>query len=260
MEIYKPIISLFTSFFELSVALNFAYAASKQLRDTIKSGFLHNLQKLQKEYESASERLSNRLIILNEDPNIEKISEGVNQQSSKMLKDLTDEVELIKEKIDDAQLKVTNQIKPIYIFVAILGILILYLGGVESYFGNFPKMELTNILFVSTMYLIILYILSFTKKEVSSLFTSFFGVLIIIISFLFPYEIISTNNFDNFDIVNYSLVLSFFPLLFTIMRLFIMQTALSLKYQWKWYFHMKKLSKLEKELKSYQLSKDSLLK
>ena len=125
-------------------------------------------------------------------------------------------------------------------------------------------MEFSNVLFMSTIYLFFLYILSFTNNEVSSLFTSFFGIMIVVLSFLSPIKLyeyfIFIDKIDNFNIVNYSLLLSFFPLIFTISRLFIMQTALSLKYQWNWYFHMKKLTKLEKELKSYQLSKDSLLK
>ena len=88
MLAYQPIISAYASFFELSVALNFAYAASSQFRETMKSGFLYNIRKMDSWYSSKQKDVMGKLTLMSDEDVDLTARENIKDRFTNILKDL----------------------------------------------------------------------------------------------------------------------------------------------------------------------------
>lgn len=83
---YAPLIGAYASFFELSVALNFTYAASSQFRDAMKSGFLYNVRKMDSWYATKQKDVISKLILMSDEDIDLNAKENIKEKFQVILK------------------------------------------------------------------------------------------------------------------------------------------------------------------------------
>lgn len=205
--------------------------------------------------EDKKQELESRLTVFTDDflPNTQK--DKVLKSLSKMLNSLRQKDSNLDAEIEESQEKVTAQIRPIYVFIAIFGIFLLFLGGQESIHSFFPRLELYTLLLLTSLTTAFLYSLSFTKYHVSVLLTGIIALIVVFISLLFPLSLFN-EIFPDKLLVNIALILSFLPFALAITRLFTINLILNIKYRFPFFKAKWKISRLEKNLEKLKSSRD----
>lgn len=162
MADYSPIIGSYASIFELSVAMNFAYTASRPFRKAMKDGFLYNIRAMENWYDEKRIEVSGMITLLTDVDEDSKAN--IKKDLNESLLDLKKEDETLRNIIIETQAKIADEIKPIYIYTAFFSLIMLFLGGQEAVHNRFPK-EGMQILLIST---IAFYIFSLLSSRITS--------------------------------------------------------------------------------------------
>jgi ABC-type multidrug transport system fused ATPase/permease subunit len=261
MSSYVPIIGAFASFFELSVALNFAYAASSNFQALVKNGFLNDARKLAIKFSENIENVKSRLQIINEDVLIKKHKNTVLENLQKLLADLENDLGKLNSDIEEKQKVTSKQNKPIYIYIAVTSLFMLYLGGVEVIKSSFPTFEMFTMLSLILIFLMVMIVIMlFSDKLISVLVSTIILFFIIIIAYFFPFEIhvfdmleISKIDF-NLLLLKVSLALAFFPFIYSVFHFFIASYWIAIKFQYERYKANRELKNILNNLTNLQKS------
>jgi hypothetical protein len=159
---YTPLVSSYTSLFEVAVALNVAFAASKQVRkvflDLFRTSVLSTEQRLTKDIEETRSMLS----VMNESLDESK-KENILNKLETNLSNLKKTSNTFKKKLFESTIKISEETRPVYILVAIINIFYLFLAGQESVHQMFPGNEMFFITAISFMSIAVL-IATTTRK------------------------------------------------------------------------------------------------
>lgn len=178
----------FSSLYELSVALNFAYVASDSIRELFKRGFLSTTRQLSTKLDKKIEDISVRLTLLNDSLLPPEKKEKVSFSLSLYLKTMKDFDEKLDDRIQEAQELTQNKLKSLYVISALYGILMLFFAGVESNTTRFPYNELITLSFFTSALIGTITFYSF-KRRYPPLFSMIITMfMIIIISVFFPFS------------------------------------------------------------------------
>lgn len=240
---YNPIISSYASIFELSVAMNFAYTASRPFRKAMKDGFLHNIRAMENWYDEKRVEVSSMITLLTDVDEDSKIN--IKQELDESLLDLKKEDEKLHNKIIETQSKIVDEIKPIYIYTALFSLIMLFLGGQEAAHNRFPK-EGIQILLISTFSFYMF--TSITKRFFNSIISAyeaviFAGMITILVLFV-KYDHISQFICNKY-LLDIALVVAFLPFMISAIRL----SLLNIKISWSADKNYKKIRKKLLELK-----------
>lgn len=149
----------------MSVALNLAYAASDQLRQTIKNGFLSDARSLRTKYNTTIQSIGADIITLIDEDILPNHKEKIETKLESLKDKFQKESDNLNEAINDSQDLTAKQLLPYYIITSLFSILMLFLGGQEDIHGVVPLNELiTSILYMTISLFFFLYLL-FGKKN-----------------------------------------------------------------------------------------------
>jgi len=256
------LIGAYASIFELSVALNFAYAASKQFRETMKTGFLLNINNMDTKYKYYQEKLDNDLNMIDETLiSVEKKTD-LKSKYKKTLDDIRNEGSKLEEKLNEAQDTISRKIKPIYIFVAMISLFVLFLGGQEVKHELFPLETMNTIVLLSSVSIVIVYLLSFTKYELAIVDISFILIISIALSIfapsLFPQLLVIINMeiLKKEYITNIALIIAFSPFFISLLTLSFATLKLEINHRKKYSLVMKEVAKLNSNIEVISESKN----
>jgi len=284
MDAYTNLLTPFASFFQLAVAFNLSYAASEQLRQVIKKGFLYSVRNLASLYEDKKNELDAKLEVLSdEDLNSADTREIKNKLTDK-LNALRDEDKSLDLKIKESQEITALKIQPIYIYTALIALFFLFIGGLESINGIFPRNEIFTILLLSTVYTLIFYFLAiFSPRPITAALSSTLALIFCTFSTIYPIEI--PNNFSfsppghlfginittspytfsipidflsNRNLLFYSLALSFFPFILASVVLVFISFFLEMRFRLTFLYHMIEIKYLKFNLDRLSNSKNIL--
>lgn len=227
--VYSPIIGAYASIFELSVALNFAYASSQQFRATLKTGFLQSITKMDDRYEENIKKIASKISTLDD----EYFPEGKKKELKAQLKGRLDVLRKqsndLEIELEDTQNYLVEKIKPIYVFVAIFSLYCLFLGGQESANNIFPIDGMNSLLIISSFFLVLFYMLSFTKYQLSN-FIVIIAILIAITSGMF-FPCPQPSIFSHKYLTDMALVVAFLPFMMSMSRLLFLTLLLEFKHR-----------------------------
>jgi gas vesicle protein len=256
------LIGAYASIFELSVALNFAYASSKQFRETMKTGFLSNINKMDTKYKYYQEKLDNDLNMIDEILISIERKTKLKTKYKKILDDIHNEGSKLEEKLNKAQDTISRKIKPIYTFVAMISLFILFLGGQEVKHELFPLETMNTIVLLSSLSIVVFYLLSFTKYELTIVNISFILIISIVPSIftpsLFP-QLLAMINIEIFKkeyIINIALVVAFSPFIISLLTLSFSTLKLEINHRQKYRSVMKEVAKLNSNIEVMSESKN----
>lgn len=239
------ILGAYASIFELSVALNFAYASSKQFQDTIKSGFLQNIQYMETKYRYYQEKLDNDLNMIDETLVNEEEKSKLKKKYKTTLENIHNEGKILGDKLIDTQDIISSRVKSTYVFVAIFSLFILFIAGQEVKHDYFPVETMSLIVALSVFSLICFYILSFTKFALGSVGVSFILFMAILISLYLPdFSPWKMDFFKEEASINLALIISFSPFIISITRLFVATAWLEIQHRNKYSSVVKEIAQL----------------
>jgi len=240
---YSPVIGAYASIFELSVALNFTYASSQQFRTTLKTGFLQSITKMDNKYEENIKKIASKISTLDD----AFLPEGRKEELKVALKGGLDALKKqssgLEIELEDTQNRLVEKIKPIYVFVAIFSLYCLFLGGQESVNNIFPVDGMSSLLIISSFFLVLFYMLSFTKYKLSN-FVVIIAISIAIASGMF-FPCPQPSIFSHKRLTDMSLVVAFLPFMISMSRLLFLTLSLELKHRisfWKSSFEISSLN------------------
>ena len=258
---FTPLISAYSSFFELTVAFNFAYAASQNFRDIVKGGFLSDARKLSDRIESKGKDLDALVVVLQDSGDINEkhrnAIDGKIRDNNYKIKKYSIEIQHL---IDRAQEKVSDQLKSFYIVIGIYGLFVLFLSGQEQIHNFFPSRELWSSTILVSLLLIILILLTFfTSIVIPIIYLSFYMMLSIAFS-ISPYSGLTTFFYDfsticsNKYLVNFTILLCIMPFAFAYIRYMFNASRIYVPYWVKFLKIEISILEIEKNLKNYQSS------
>lgn len=231
--VFVALISPYTSFFEVSIALNITYAASENFRTMFKSALGSDTKKISQSFEKSVEDTYDQLSLMSENDINEEQKDKLSHRLLKILGELQEDNSKLGREIENSNGRIVDQIKPIYIFVAIINLFVLFLAGQEAVHQKFPGNEMVFIIISSYLTVILLWAFSFTEKKPPIIFISFFAIILITFSFLGVGSLHDKIGIDvkyNKYIIDLILLLSFAPFLIAFARLFFQNLWLSTKY------------------------------
>lgn len=242
---YNPIISSYASIFELSVAMNFAYTASRPFRKAMKDGFLQNIKNIEKWYDDKIIEVSGMLMLMNDID--EESKANIKKELDESLLELKKEDEKLHHKIIETQSKIADEIKPIYIYTAFFSLIVLFLGGQEAAHSRFPK-EGMQILLISTFFFYVFSSISkrLFKTIISGLDAVAFVILVISLILFVKYDRLSEYVCDKY-LLDVALIIAFLPFVFSAGRL----AWLNLQLFWSVDKNYRKLKKKLSDLKTH---------
>lgn len=252
------IISGYTSLYELSAAFNFAYTASSQFRDVIKSGFLQDSRLLSNNIKLRLKKINTELIIYNESEFLNDKKDIIIKKLNDLHNDLQNEEKKLNNEIEQAQSTLTNKFKPLYIVSALFSFFMLFLAGEEVYSNLFPKQELIFSLIGLSIVIFYIIVDTFWKpnKNLSIIYTSTITIIILLSSILLDLSFLKENNFieiiNNKMLVNVSIIFSIFPFIFAYTRLFTNALWISVKYRFIFYKINRKANNINKKLNEFK--------
>jgi len=250
---HLPLISPYASFFELSVALNFAYAASEQFRESLKSGFLENIRNMDDWYDKKQQDILGGLVLMSNDDIDTQARENIKEKFLKLLEDLKTKDNNLSGALEKSQGTIAKQIKPLYIYVGIFSLIILFFGGQEAIHKDFPIDAMNTMLFFSTIFIAALYLLSFTLFSVTvPLAITLISIALISSLFLpVPYLLPLCDKY----LIDCALLIAFLPFGLSMFRLIILTIRLELNHRLNYYHAYKELAELEAHYTKLQESK-----
>lgn len=218
----------------------------------MKTGFLSNINKMDKKYKYYQEKLDNDLNMIDET----LISKEKKDQLKRKYRDTSSEIyqegTKLESKLDKSQETISRKIKPIYIFVAIISLFILFLGGQEVKHGVFPLETMNSIVILSGISIVGFYLLSFSKYELTVVVISLILVISIAVSTFAPFLDILKKEY----IVNMALIIAYSPFFISLISLFISTVRLELNHRKKYMLVMKEVAELNNNIKQMSKSKN----
>lgn len=218
----------------------------------MKTGFLSNINKMDEKYKYYQEKLDNDLNMIDET----LISKEKKYQLKGKYRDTVNEIyqegTKLESKLDKFQETISRKIKPIYIFVAIISLFILFLGGQEVKHGVFPLETMNSIVILSGISIVGFYLLSFSKYELTVVAISLILVISIAVSTFAPFLDILKKEY----IVNMALIIAYSPFFISLISLFISTARLELNHRKKYRLVMKEVAELNNNIKQMSKSKN----
>ena len=218
----------------------------------MKTGFLSNINKMDEKYKYYQEKLDNDLNMIDET----LISKEKKYQLKGKYRDTVNEIyqegTKLESKLDKFQETISRKIKPIYIFVAIISLFILFLGGQEVKHGVFPLETMNSIVILSGISIVGFYLLSFSKYELTVVDISTILVISIAVSTFAPFLDILKKEY----IVNMALIIAYSPFFISLISLFISTARLELNHRKKYRLVMKEVAELNNNIKQMSKSKN----
>lgn len=218
----------------------------------MKTGFLSNINKMDEKYKYYQEKLDNDLNMIDET----LISKEKKDQLKRKYRDTSSEIyqegTKLESKLDKSQETISRKIKPIYIFVAIISLFILFLGGQEVKHGVFPLETMNSIVILSGISIVGFYLLSFSKYELTIVAISLILVISIAVSTFAPFLDILKKEY----IVNMALIIAYSPFFISLISLFISTARLELNHRKKYRLVMKEVAELNNNIKQMSKSKN----
>lgn len=248
MAAYAPI-------FSLSVAMNFAYAASKPFRETMKSGFLHDIKEMEKWYDDQRRDVSSKITLLTDvDENSKR---NINLELQQSLDMLIIEDEKLKEEIEISQSKIADETKPIYIYTAIFSLISLFFCGQESAYERFPTEGIQIILISTIFYYCITYLLKKFMNITMTAYMSIFYIIIIgiLIITLQDFNVLS-KYISNKHLLDCTLIVAFLPFVLSAIRLSWVALRIEISARLKFKKLQKKITEITKHINNLRESKE----
>lgn len=218
----------------------------------MKTGFLSNINKMDEKYKYYQEKLDNDLNMIDET----LISKEKKDQLKRKYRDTSSEIyqegTKLESKLDKSQETISRKIKPIYIFVAIISLFILFLGGQEVKHGVFPLETMNSIVILSGISIVGFYLLSFSKYELTIVAISLILVISIAVSTFAPFLDILKKEY----IVNMAFIIAYSPFFISLISLFISTARLELNHRKKYRLVMKEVAELNNNIKQMSKSKN----
>ncbi len=218
----------------------------------MKTGFLSNINKMDEKYKYYQEKLDNDLNMIDET----LISKEKKDQLKRKYRDTSSEIyqegTKLESKLDKSQETISRKIKPIYIFVAIISLFILFLGGQEVKHGVFPLETMNSIVILSGISIVGFYLLSFSKYELTIVAISLILVISIAVSTFAPFLDILKKEY----IVNMAFIIAYSPFFISLISLFISTVRLELNHRKKYMLVMKEVAELNNNIKQMSKSKN----
>ena len=245
-------IGAYASIFELSVALNITYAASKQFQDTLKSGFLYSIKNMDVKYSMAMDRINSDLSTISDRHIPKKTKKKFQDKFKRKLEALRENSTELNLELSDAQDIISKQVKPIYIYVAIFSLYCLFLAGQESVNMKFPLDGMNSLVYISLIMLPFFYIMGFFKQELS-VSHAVIAIAIAIGAGLFS-PITYLLPFTEKYLLDCALVIAYIPFIFSMSRLVYVTLKLEFSHRFSYWKSLYEIKKLEH---SYQSIKES---
>lgn len=218
----------------------------------MKTGFLSNINKMDEKYKYYQEKLDNDLNMIDETLISKEKKYQLKGKYRDTLNEIYQEGTKLESKLDKSQETISRKIKPIYIFVAIISLFILFLGGQEVKHGVFPLETMNSIVILSGISIVGFYLLSFSKYELTVVAISLILVISIVVSTFAPFLDILKKEY----IVNMALIIAYSPFFISLISLFISTVRLELNHRKKYMLVMKEVAELNNNIKQMSKSKN----
>lgn len=218
----------------------------------MKTGFLSNINKMDEKYKYYQEKLDNDLNMIDETLISKEKKYQLKGKYRDTLNEIYQEGTKLESKLDKSQETISRKIKPIYIFVAIISLFILFLGGQEVKHGVFPLETMNSIVILSGISIVGFYLLSFSKYELTIVAISLILVISIAVSTFAPFLDILKKEY----IVNMALIIAYSPFFISLISLFISTVRLELNHRKKYMLVMKEVAELNNNIKQMSKSKN----
>lgn len=253
-DIYNPIIGSYSAIFELSVAMNFAYASSEHFREALKSGFLYNIRRMEQWYDEKRIQVSNKIRILsNEDIDQEK-KDKIAKKLEDSLEQLKIEDNKLKDQIEYSQAKIADEIKPIYVYTALFSLIVLFFAGQENAHCAFPEDGVNTLIFLTTLFYPIVKIFKFFGYQTGAGFSIGFIIATTISSIFYPvsYSIPLPQKY----LVDIAIIIAFLPFIFSAIRLWWLTIKIELRSRYNYYVMSDEIKQIEKYADNLRDSRD----
>lgn len=218
----------------------------------MKTGFLSNINKMDEKYKYYQEKLDNDLNMIDETLISKEKKYQLKGKYRDTLNEIYQEGTKLESKLDKSQETISRKIKPIYIFVAIISLFILFLGGQEVKHGVFPLETMNSIVILSGISIVGFYLLSFSKYELTVVAISLILVISIVVSTFAPFLDILKKEY----IVNMAFIIAYSPFFISLISLFISTVRLELNHRKKYMLVMKEVAELNNNIKQMSKSKN----
>lgn len=218
----------------------------------MKTGFLSNINKMDEKYKYYQEKLDNDLNMIDETLISKEKKYQLKGKYRDTLNEIYQEGTKLESKLDKSQETISRKIKPIYIFVAIISLFILFLGGQEVKHGVFPLETMNSIVILSGISIVGFYLLSFSKYELTIVAISLILVISIVVSTFAPFLDILKKEY----IVNMAFIIAYSPFFISLISLFISTVRLELNHRKKYMLVMKEVAELNNNIKQMSKSKN----
>ncbi len=218
----------------------------------MKTGFLSNINKMDEKYKYYQEKLDNDLNMIDETLISKEKKYQLKGKYRDTLNEIYQEGTKLESKLDKSQETISRKIKPIYIFVAIISLFILFLGGQEVKHGVFPLETMNSIVILSGISIVGFYLLSFSKYELTIVAISLILVISIAVSTFAPFLDILKKEY----IVNMAFIIAYSPFFISLISLFISTVRLELNHRKKYMLVMKEVAELNNNIKQMSKSKN----
>ena len=100
-------------------------------------------------YSTKQKDVISKLALMSDDDIDINAKENIKDRFTNILRDLKESDNALSEEIEEAQEILTRQIRPIYIYVALFSLIILFFGGQESVHQTFPIDGMNSMLYFS---------------------------------------------------------------------------------------------------------------
>jgi|GEM_PF-2533462 len=258
---YIPLIDPYTSFFEVSIALNVTYAASEHFRNIFSNALQNSSKTMSESFEKSIEETFDKINIMSDDDVDKQQKDKLGNKLLDILTSFDDQSTKLNNEICDANDRIADQIKPIYLFVAIINLFVLFLAGQESIHQHFPGNELVLLSITSIITILFIWALTYTSKKPSVVLVSSFAIMVILSSFfeLIPlYDILELEKDNNKYIVDLMLLTAFSPFMIAFTRLFFQNLWLSIKYKFVSVFYKLEFYRIKLGTKKVEEAKNYL--
>ncbi len=217
----------------------------------MKTGFLSNINKMDEKYKYYKEKLDNDLNMIDETLISRERKSQLKRKYRNALDEIYQEGTKLESKLDKSQETISRKIKPIYIFVAIISLFILFLGGQEVKHEMFPLETMNSIVILSGISIVGFYLLSF-KYELTVVVISTILVISIAVSTFAPFLDILKKEY----IVNMALIIAYSPFFISLISLSISTVRLELNHRKKYMLVRKEVAELNNNIKQMSKSKN----
>lgn len=273
---YNALISAYSSFFELTVAFNLAYATSEQFRDVIKSGFLKDSRHLSARIKEVAETNKAKIqVTIQSDTFINNLDkEAIEKKFKNISNKINNSQNDLENAIEKTQSIASNQLKPFYIVSALFGLFVLFLAGQETVHSFFPQKELTIAFFGSVcISLCLLFTIVISKAKISIFLIVFVEFCLFLLSIYITnilnilkylntsiYDMIILGNeiFTNKSLVNFSLFLCIAPFFVSYTILFLKSFIDYIIFSYRLENINKEINTIYKNIENFKTSNDFL--